>query len=262
MMNLKGLRILNTRPSEQGRALHEAICAAGGESIDLPALAILPTTDDWLKNVPNLDSIDHAIFISTNAVTYFYSKLAQQGLTWPTTIQTTAIGKASAAALATWNIRIDHVPSTADSEHLLQLGALQEVKNQTILLIKGEGGRMNITKTLLERGAHLISLAVYRTILPNTLQKQVYSLWHDNQVDIILFTSQQAMQNIFTIFGKAAHSWLCSKPCMVISERLAEAAFILGMRTIIVSRYDKIMDALAHYNKERACNNFPYWRPN
>ena len=109
---------------------------------------------------------------------------------------------------------------------------------------------MDITKTLLARGANLISVNVYRSILPNTEQKFIHSLWHDDQVDIILFTSQQAMHNIFTLFGEAARVWLCSKPCLVISERLAEAAFTLGMRTIIVSRYDTILNTLEQYNKD------------
>ncbi len=261
-MSINGLRVLNTRPTEQGLSLHQAICDAGGVSIDLPALAIEPTTNNWLKNLPNLESIHQVIFISTNAVNYFYSTLEQQGLAWPATIQTTAIGKASAAALEKWRIRRDHVPSIADSEHLLQLNILQHVKNQTILLVKGEGGKMDISNTLLTRGAHLISLAVYRRTLPNTKQKRVHSLWHDDQVDIILFTSQQAMHNIFTLFGDAARYWLCGKPCLVISERLAEAAFTLGMRTILVSRYDTILKTLEHYNQERACNNVLFWRPN
>lgn len=250
MMNLRGLRILNTRPLERGQALHQAICDVGGVSIDLPALAIEPTANNWLKNLPNLENINQAIFISTNAVTHFYSTIEQQRLAWPTTIKTTAIGSTTAATLAKWQIPVDHVPSIADSEHLLQLNPLQQVKNQTILLVKGEGGRMDITKTLLARGANLISVSVYRSTLPNTEQKFIHSLWHDDQVDIILFTSQQAMQNIFTLFGEAAHAWLCNKPCLVISERLAKAAFILGMQTIIVSRYDTILNTLEHYNKD------------
>ena len=250
IMNLRGLRILNTRPLEKGQALHQAICDVGGVSIDLPALTIEPTANEWLKNLPNLNHINQAIFISSNAVTYFYLALEQKQLTWPATINTTAIGNTTAATLAKWQIHVDHVPSIADSEHLLQLNPLQHVKNQTILLVKGEGGRMDITKTLLARGANLISVNVYRSILPNTEQKFIHSLWHDDQVDIILFTSQQAMHNIFTLFGEAARVWLCSKPCLVISERLAEAAFTLGMRTIIVSRYDTILNTLEQYNKD------------
>ena len=112
---LNGLRILNTRPLEQGLLLNKAITRAGGISIDLPALAIEPTADDWLQSLPILKIINHAIFISTNAVNYFYEKLEQQPLIWPETIQTTVVGRATAIALAKWNIRLDNVPLIADS---------------------------------------------------------------------------------------------------------------------------------------------------
>ena len=245
---LQRLRIVNTRPLEQGQILSKAITEAGGISIDFPVLAIEPTGDDWLTELPNLNTVLHAIFISANAVEFFYTKLKQHGLRWPTTIQTTAIGKASAAALAKWGISVDHVPSSADSEHLLQLDALQAVEGQSILLIKGEGGRPEIINTLLVRGATLVSLDVYRRVLPSTPQK-THSLWHDNAVDIILFTSQQAIHNLFVLLGKDAHPWICQTPCLVISERLAKEASRMGMQTIIISQYDTIVSTLEHYNQ-------------
>lgn len=246
---LQGLCVLNTRPLEQGHILRHAICEAGGTCIDFPALAIEPISDDWLEILPNLADVHHAIFVSTNAVHYFYTKLKQEGLQWPATIQTTAIGKASAAALAKWNIRIDHVPSAADSEHLLQLDTLQEVGSQTILLIKGEGGRTEIANTLLQRGANLVSLDVYRRVLPSTAAQNFHSLWHDHVVDIILFTSQQSIHNLFVLLGENARTWLCRTPCLVISERLADEASRLGMQTIIISHYDTIISTLEHYNQ-------------
>jgi len=251
---LHGLRVLNTRPLEQGLTLSLAIETAGGVSIVLPALAIEPTTDNWFKNLPDLNHIHQIIFISTNAVNYFYSSLALKKINWPTSIQTMAIGRACANTLIKWNIRIDGVPSIADSEHLLNLDLLQDINNKTIVLVKGEGGRENIADTLLERGAHLIPLVVYRRTLPQSGRQKAFELWQDDAVDIILFTSQQAMQNIFTLFGKDARLWLCNKPCLVISERLAYAASMLGMQTIIVSQHDAILSRLNDYMKERAQN--------
>lgn len=252
---LDGLRVLNTRPLEQGLLLSKAICDAGGISIDLPAMVIEPTANDWLKFLPNVATIHHAIFISTHAIHYFFETIKQQGLAWPTTINTIAIGNASAAKLEKWKIRVDAIPSIADSDHLLQLDALQQVKNQTIILIKGEDGRADIANTLSTRGANLMPLDVYRRILPSVPTQQIHSLWHDNVVDIILFTSQQAMHNVFTLFGTEARAWLHRTPCLVISERLAKVAVMYGMKTIIVSRYDEILNTLEHYNEERARNN-------
>lgn len=170
-------------------------------------------------------------------------------MTWPASIQITTVGHATAAALSTWGLRAHHTPSIADSEHLLKLDILQKIKNQSILLIQGQGGRPLIADTLRLRGAHLISLAVYRRELPALKQEYIDSIWQDDAVDIILFTSQESMQNLFTLFADAGRAWIQNKPCLVISERLAEAASILGIQTIISCRHDDIASALFEYKK-------------
>ena len=246
---LHGLRVLNTRPLAQGRPLSEAIDNAGGISIDFPAIAIEPTNQDWLNALPNLAGVHHVIFISTNAVNYFYKALQQNPLQWPNTIQITTIGLASASALEQWGRLAGNTPLIADSEHLLELDVLQDVKHQTILLIKGEGGRMEIINTLKKRGAHVVSIDVYRRVLPHTAPENLHTVLHEGRVDIILFTSEQAIQNLFLLMGAAARSWLCRTPCLVISHRLAEVATLFGMQTIIVSSHDKILDALENYKK-------------
>lgn len=246
---LQGLRVLNTRPLEQGGLLSQAIFEAGGTSINFPTIKIDALPGNWLESLPNLMNVNHAIFISTNAVNYFYSTLQQHGLNWPSSINTIAIGKASFTALQKWHIPVAQTPPIANSEHILQLDTLKTVRDQTILLIKGEGGRAEIPNTLIQRGAKLVSLDVYRRILPSVDQHSIHSLWHDNLLDIILFTSQQAIYNMFTLLGEDAHAWLCRTPCLVISERIAEAAAMMGMQTIIISRYDTILSTLEHYNK-------------
>ncbi len=246
-MNLNGLRVLNTRPLEQGKVLTKAINAANGVSIELPALNIEPTSDIWLDDFLKLNNINQAIFISANAINYFYQKLKEHNLILPSTIKITAIGKASADALLKWNVHVDNLPKIANSLNLLQLSNLQEIKNQTILLIKGEGGLELIEAKLKERGANLISLALYKRSLPKISLQQIQSIWHDDKVDLILFTSQQAMQSIFTLFGIDGKDWLCNKPCLVISDRLADFAKKLGVKKVIVSPYDMVINTLEQY---------------
>lgn len=251
MSMLVGLRVLNTRPHGQHLALSRAIHDAGGEAIPLPVLAIEPTGNTWLNHLPPLEDINHVIFISANAIDYFFEAIHHRHESWPDSIETTVIGKASARALSAWNIRVDHLPSVADSDHLTQLDFLQDLKNQTVLLIKGEGGRNIIANQLKSRGGNVITLDVYRRVLPKIPKEHVESLWQEDRVDIILLTSQQAIHNLFTLFGEHARQWLCSKPCIVISDRLGKAASALGMRTILVSPYDSIVKTLEDYSSRR-----------
>lgn len=246
---LHGLRVLNTRPIGQGHALAEAISFAGGFSIPFPALAISQTPPDWVNKLPSSQPLDKAIFISANAVRYFCKGCPhyQQMLSVPT--QILAIGAATALALRQQKISVHTVPNVSDSTHFLQLDALRAVTNQTILLVKGEGGRTLIAETLRLRGAHVIPVEVYRRHLPKIDKAQAMHLWRENAVDIILFTSEQAIHNVFALFGEDAKPWLCNTPCVVISKRLAQVASLLGIQNILVSRHDSILETLEHYTK-------------
>lgn len=249
MNSLKGLRVLNTRPHEQGKALSLAIEAANGISIECPALNIAPVDSDWFSSLPDLNKVEKAIFVSANAVDFCFRTLAQNQCQWPATIEVIAQGQATAKALSKYSIQLALIPEIADSEHLLQLEVMREVNKKNILLFKGRGGRTLIAETLYARGANLFIFEVYKRQLPNLNPKQLYSLWHNDAVDIILFTSQQAMQNIFILFGEDAHAWLCSKPCLVIGKRLAKEASLLGMQRIIVSTPEAILDTLYQFNQ-------------
>lgn len=244
--SLRGLRILNTRPKAQALALSQQINAAGGKVIELPTLEIKATTE-WLSLLPDLTTVDQAIFVSANAVIHCFDQLKSHHLAWPNTIKVIAIGQGSAKALQELGISITAIPEIPDSEHLLALPTLANPNAQTILLFKGQGGRPLIEKTLLAKGANLQILEVYQRVMPKINQQFVKSIWRDDLVDIILFMSEQSMHHLFQFFGKEAYPWLCNKTSLVISERLAQSAASLGIKNIICSHPDRIISALFDY---------------
>ncbi|STX40883.1 uroporphyrinogen III methylase [Legionella donaldsonii] len=247
--SLHNLHVLNTRPLGQAKELSRAIIDAGGIAIECPALKIEANNQQWLSSLPNLAATEYAIFISANAVEHCFTTLEQQKIAWPATVKLIAVGQGTASALKKYGFPIHLIPSHADSEHLLALAELQTVNKKKILLFKGEGGRPLIAETLKSRGADVYSFDVYKRVKPEINQQHLYSLWHNDVVDIILFTSQQAMHNIFALFGEGAHAWLCSKPCLVISERLAKSASLLGIKTILISSPETILKTLHQYNQ-------------
>ncbi len=228
----KGLRILNTRPIGQNAALSQTIRQAGAIPIECPALAIEPVENDWTSPLGDLLWIDKAIFISPNAVHYCFERLNQLQRVWPESIHTTAIGMGTSNALIERGVRVDDVPLRACSESLLELESMQHVQHQSVLLVKGDKGRELINHTLIKRGAQVIPVEVYRRILPVYDEAYIQSLWQKDAIDMIVFTSEVAVHHVFHLFGRQAHSWLRSKPCLVISERLAKIAADFGMKTI------------------------------
>lgn len=241
--SLHGLRVLNTRPQEQALHLSESIRAAQGIAIELPTLEIRAITD-WLRQLPDLNNVQQAIFISANAVKHCFMQLEQAQIHWPSTIEVIAIGNGSATLLKQFKVQVHATPLMPDSEHLLAIPSLQHPKKQTILLFKGEGGRPLIEESLLQQGADLIALNVYQRALPKINAQFIKSIWRDDLVDIILLTSEQSMHHLFQLFPKDAYDWLRNKTCLVISERLAQSASSLGIKHIIRSHPEGIMNAL------------------
>jgi uroporphyrinogen-III synthase len=243
---LQGLRVLNTRPKQQASSLAQAIEDAGGLSINLPLLDIKPTTTTWKNKLPALEKFQYAIFTSPNAAHYFFTEISPH--TWSNNTKILAIGQGTTKALIQLGFPTPTCPKQADSEHLLMLDALQNIKNQNILLIKGQGGRTLIHTTLIARGAYVSVLDVYQRVLPQHNKNRTQTLWHEDAVDIILITSETALVHLFALFGEQARAWLCSKPYLVISERLRKAAYDRGIQTVMVNSYDHIIHQLLSYS--------------
>jgi uroporphyrinogen-III synthase len=237
MGNLKNLRILNIRPAGQNTSLSEIIRAWGGISIECPSLAIEPVLHDWALTLGDLATFNQAVFISVNAVRFFFEGLRKAHLEWPAKIQAIAIGEATHAALIEWGVEAALLPLKATSEGVLALEDLQQVVERRIMLVKGVGGRTLLAEKLRERGAAVVTIDVYRRALPVFDDLFIQRLWRDDAIDMIIFTSEEAMNNLFIMFGQAAQGWLKSKSCLVTSERLARVAANLGMKKIILETH-------------------------
>ncbi|PWY54724.1 uroporphyrinogen-III synthase [Legionella qingyii] len=248
--SLLGLRILNTRPQEQAQPLSQSIRDAGGVVIELPTLEIQATDSNWINLLPDLKKVDQAIFISANAVHYCFTQLNSQNIKWPSSIQVIAIGQGSAAALQKFGIQVNAIPDIPDSEHLLALKTLQQPAKQNVLLFKGEGGRPLIEEQLIERGANLIILKVYKRVIPKISCNLIESIWRNDLVDIILLTSEQSLHNLFKLFDKEAQEWLRNKKWLMISERLAQVASSMNIKNIRVCNPNRVMNTLFDYVKK------------
>lgn len=238
--------ILNTRPMPQ-QQLNDEIISLGGTVTSMPLLTIKPIfTNHWQDKLNSINNYDIAIFISKNAVDCFFELLnltkEYKQKTWPDSILTIAIGKATYARLAAKNIKtITQAEDT--SESLLALSELQNVAQKKILLIKGIGGREVLQHTLIKRGAIVECLEVYERIKTQYPTSIVKEIWQDDSIDIILFTSNEAIEHMFSLFTDF-HAWIKAKHCVVISQRLAKIAREKGIKKIFVTSPSQILQGL------------------
>ncbi|WP_412841263.1 uroporphyrinogen-III synthase, partial [Aeromonas dhakensis] len=113
-----------------------------------------------LQRLPELlPQADIVIAVSMHAVNFTHHFLLQTGQTWPN-IDYFAVGQASADAFSAVGITAA-CPEDPRSEGLLALPGLQQVNGKRVLILRGNGGRDLIARTLASRGALVHYCAAY-----------------------------------------------------------------------------------------------------
>lgn len=220
---LSGVRVLITRPRAQAEVLADAIRREGGEPVVWPLIDIEPVKDPARLDaiLATLDRFDLAIFISPNAVQQALARIAQLKLSWPPALAIAAIGNGTAQALAAHGLAAAIVPRARfDSEGLLAEPALQSVTGRCIVILRGEGGREQLADTLRARGAELTYAECYRRQAPAPDPQAARRLARD-AIDIAIFTSAEAIDNLLQLYGETGRRLLRDTPVLVVSERLA-----------------------------------------
>jgi uroporphyrinogen-III synthase len=225
---LTGVHVLVTRPAHQAQRLCEMIEAAGGTAIRFPTIEIgAPQNPAALAAiVAQLSTFDLAVFVSPNAVARAFSEIGANR--WPSTLTIACVGSGSARALVDHGIADALVPTRADSEGLLDLSALQNVRNKRVVIFRGEGGRELLGEKLRERGAEVVYAECYRRLKPQTDRGALTRRFLQQRIDIVTVTSADAMRNLHDMIEPPAAAVLARTPVIVVSERLRDVADELG----------------------------------
>ncbi|MGY8875475.1 MAG: uroporphyrinogen-III synthase, partial [Pseudoalteromonas sp.] len=208
--------ILITRPEGKGAALAQQLEQAGYQASLFPVLKITHLTPSSTELSPLLNA-DKIIFISQDAV----SALSQLKPDINTKAQFYAVGQQTADVIyEQFGVRAA-VPKQYDSEGLLALKSLAEVDGCNIVLVKGQGGRPELAKTLKERGAFLNNCVVYKREPTESVTSNWTDHWKSQNVHGIVITSNAAVDAIFKSLTAHQLQWLQQCRFYVASERIA-----------------------------------------
>lgn len=232
-------RVLVTRP--EGRAA-DALCAqvenAGYGAFRQPLLRVdgIPGLSGAQRNLLlNLDLYRHAIFISTNAVLFGMDRVEEYWTQLPVGVTWYAIGNATARELAGFGIDAVVPDSSMTSEGLLALPGLEDVRDERILIFKGEGGRDALRKVLAQRGARVDELACYRRSLPDVPTGEFAAKLSDWKIDLILISSGEGLANMQLLLSPTETSKLKHMALIVPSERVAREARDAGFDQVVTA---------------------------
>jgi uroporphyrinogen-III synthase len=261
---LAGQRILITRPAGRADDLIAAIAAAGGSAVHVPLLVVEPLdagrdAQQWqcaAQNLRQLASYRRVIAISVNAVHYGMqwlerlqgsAAIASPGIDWY------GIGAATATEFARWGIEARGGGFGATSEALLALPELQQVRGESILILRGVGGRETLAGILRERGASVAYAECYRRVAPR-LDDSQRQLLQQAGFAAVCVNSAETLRNFFDAANSSVLRTDAAAPSAVLrtevaalskdwrtvalvvpSARVAQLAEELGFERVIVA---------------------------
>jgi len=215
-------RVLVTRPKHQQSSFLSRCEQAGFQTLSLPCIDILPVESDLSAEHVNNASL--VIFTSRNAVDFAHTLLP---LPWPNT-SIYAIGRATERALTKIDQSVVAPPAEPyNSEAFLKWHSSQSGLD-SVLLIKGEGGRDLIETTLRTKNIRVEVKAVYKRVRPIVSDAERQRVFANEPPDIISVTSDDVLRNLVNIAGPEYTSVLHSTQLIVNSQRCADTATRLG----------------------------------
>lgn len=240
-----------TRPREQSIRLAALVKAAGGRPIVFPVLEIVDPVDSRALRalIDGLERFDVAIFISPTAVTRGIALIrARREL--PAGLRIAAIGKGSARELNELGVTDVVVPDEgADSEAFLSIPEFQDMRERSVVIFRGAGGRELLAETLRRRGATVAYAECYRRAKPAGDAQMLLRAWGGGEIHATVVTSREALDNLYEMVGTLGRHWLRKTPMFVPHERIAAAARESGITDVAVAPAgdEPLVEAMTRY---------------
>jgi uroporphyrinogen-III synthase len=226
---LANIGVAITRPIDQAKKLSQLIQEAGGTVIPFSLIEIVPLSDynQFEHAIRHLTSYDWVIFISSNAVQNGMPRMVKSGV--PAHLKFAAIGPVTAQELKQFGAKEVLIPQNRfDSESLLALPEMRDMKNKKVMIVRGVGGREVLAETLKTRGAEVTFAECYQRINPQMNTNLLANLYKEKKLHGIVVTSSEAMRHLLDLAGDA--SWLKQVIICVNHARIAETAINQGLR--------------------------------
>jgi uroporphyrinogen-III synthase len=227
---LAGVGVLVTRPARQAGPFAQKLAALGALPVIFPAIAILPPADAGaLARIhAALDRYDIAVFVSANAAEFG----APPAGAWPPRLMAFAPGPGTAEALAALGVSGVQIPATTfDSEGLLALPALADVRGRRVVIFRGEGGRELLADTLRARGAAVEAVACYRRAPPASVEG-LDEAFRARRISAVTVTSSEGIDNLWSRCAEGTRCAWKVCPTFVPHPRIAVHARGLGLSVV------------------------------
>ena len=232
---LDGVTVLVARPVGRAAALVWRLRALGADARHLPT-ASLRTTDmpAVARSVLARAGGAHALVFTSGAAVRHAARIAPDFDF--AALRTIAVGPATARALARRGAAPVLPSLRFDSEGVLALPELSQVRGRRVVLVTAPGGRDALRATLAARGARIEVANVYRRVPPRWRAAHHELLADAKPPCALVVSSVESVAALETLAG--AEAWRALRRCRAVasSARVAEALRERGISRIGLAR--------------------------
>ncbi|TDB35531.1 uroporphyrinogen-III synthase [Stenotrophomonas sp. TEPEL] len=229
-----GWTLISLRPQGQQAALRHAAAGLGGRTVALSPWRLQRLQDSAARQqLQRALTSDRVVFTSPAAVAAAASLLplaTAQRSPWLT------VGEGTARALLAHGVADVHAPQRMDSEGLLAMPVLGDVRGMRIGLVTAPGGRGLIAAELQTAGAQITRADVYRRLPLRLSRRMLARLARSPTPWLLAISSGEALQHFWQQLPAHWQQRLRANAiALVASGRLGTQAQALGLTRVVRS---------------------------
>jgi uroporphyrinogen III methyltransferase / synthase len=253
---LAGKRIVVTRAADQAQELIRALDSLGAEVLLFPTVQFVPP-EEWREldeQLKKLDGFQAILFLSRNAVRYFFQRLGELGIKCyadgSSNRLIAAVGPATAHEAEANGLHVDIVAGERTGRGLVrELG--DKLNGREVLIPRGDLADDTVPDELRAAGARVTQVVVYRNVPPEKTNPAIAARILHGEADAVVFASPSAFHNFSKTLGGADLLRLSARtPFAAIGPTTARALRDAGIRVEIEATETSsagLADALVKY---------------
>src|SRR6185503_7200688 len=202
---LFGQRIVVTRTREQASQLSRRLLELGADVLEIPTIRIVPPDEkhDLKDALESLGEYEWVVFTSPNGVTVFFDYLVRafEDIRALGNVRIAAVGPATAARLKELHLRVDLMPEEALASKIAHaFTKFESIENLKILLARAEKANPELPKALMELGAIVDDVPVYKTVAETEDWNGAVARLTEAGADWVTFTSSSTVEHFHARF--------------------------------------------------------------
>ena len=187
-----------TRSKAQLTELAQEAANRGIEVIPLPVIATQAIPFSWPDSFKPED-VGWVVFSSAFAVTSFFGRIEELGISLVESTKIAAVGEKTAEALQNRGLHVDHIPSESYGQILFEELAVSVVRpGQSVLYARAAEVNFDPAELFAQHSIRYFAVLCYETV-PQKVNAGVVERFSDR--DYILFTAPSTVRSYHEQFG-------------------------------------------------------------